>query len=172
MLYKRPLSRFLSLLFLFLLSTCQKGSDPVLDLSHKTLSYEIKGVKYQTGNWEHPNYTDPFVTHGNHRFEIKTSPGDTLVQVILPWRRHDAKPETKDVVITIAESGEEITAKRIIQTNREEGHIIFKADPNIQSYFAYYLPHESTGGYYPKVAYLTIDEAHVAPIWRLWMSSR
>jgi hypothetical protein len=163
MLYKRPLSRFLSLLFLFLLSTCQKGSDPVLDLSHKTLSYEIKGVKYQTGNWEHPNYTDPFVTHGNHRFEIKTSPGDTLVQVILPWRRHDAKPETKDVVITIAESGEEITAKRIIQTNREEGHIIFKADPNIQSYFAYYLPHESTGGYYPKVAYLTIDEAHVAP---------
>jgi hypothetical protein len=164
MLYKRPLSRFLSLLFLFLLSTCQKGSDPVLDLSHKTLSYEIKGVKYQTGNWEHPNYTDPFVTHGNHRFEIKTSPGDTLVQVILPWRRHDAKPETKDVVITIAESGEEITAKRIIQTNREEGHIIFKANPNIQSYYAYYLPHESTGGYYPKVAYLTINEEQVNPM--------
>jgi hypothetical protein len=164
MLYKRPLTRFLSLLFLFLLSTCQKGSDPVLDLSHKTLSYEIKGVKYQTGNWEHPNYTDPFVTHGNHRFEIKTSPGDTLVQVILPWRRHDAKPETKDVVITIAESGEEITAKRIIQTNREEGHIIFKANPNIQSYYAYYLPHESTGGYYPKVAYLTINEEQVNPM--------
>jgi hypothetical protein len=163
MLYKRPLTRFLSLLFLFLLSTCQKGSDPVLDLSHKTLSYEIKGVKYQTGNWEHPNYTDPFVTHGNHRFEIKTSPGDTLVQVILPWRRHDAKPETKDVVITIAESGEEITAKRILQTNREAGHLIFKANPNIQSYYAYYLPHESTGGYYPKVAYLTIHKENVPP---------
>jgi hypothetical protein len=164
MLQKQPSIFSLSLFVLCLLTACQQDEGYSLDLSHKILSYEIEGVKYQAGNWPHPNYTDPFITHGNHRFEIKTQPGDTLVQVILPWRRPDAQPETKDIIITFAESGEEIAVKRIVRTIREEGHIIFKADPDIQSYYAYYLPHESTGGYYPKVAYLANNEEQVDPM--------
>jgi hypothetical protein len=151
----------LAALFLLSLAACQNDTntkDSAIDLSYKALTYDIQGVKYQTGNWDHPNYTDPFTTNGNHRFEIKTKPGESLVQVILPWRRHDVNPTTKDVIITKASTGEAIIAKRMIKSDRESGHIVFKADPSVQSYYAYYLPHQSTGSYYPKVAYLTIEE--------------
>lgn len=161
--YHNKPSVLLYFFLLFLPFACQNEQESALDLSHKSLSYEIKGVKYQNGNWEHPNYTDPFVTLGNHRFELRTQPSDTLVQVLLPWRRHDANPETKEVIITEASSGKEIDAKRIVSTNKEEGHLVFRPNPTINAYYAYYLPHESTGGYYPKVVYLSIDEKDLDP---------
>ncbi len=150
----------LSLLFLF--NSCKKSNNSPLDLDHKTLSYEINGVKYSFGNWDHPEYGKAFKTHGNHRFEIQTQAGDDIVQVVLPWRRHDANPESKDIIITIAETGQEISEKRILKSNPEEGHLIFKPAANQTRYFVYYMPHESTGGYYPKMAYLKKTEGSQA----------
>lgn len=150
-----------SLLFsaLLLLSlSCRKNSSPPFTLAGKDLSGTINGIPYLPGSWPHPDYGRPFTTPGNHRFELRTRPGDTLVQVVLPWRRHDANPETKDVLITAAESGEGIEAKRILYSNHEEGHLLFRTTPDVTRYFAYYLPHESTGGYYPKVTYLLRDD--------------
>lgn len=119
----------------------------------KSLSYDIDGVKYRSGNWDHPNYTDPFTTLGNHRFLIEIKPEDTLVQAIIPWRRHDPDPESKDVVIIDTTTMQEVSAKRVLHITNDSGHIIFKPIPGQQQYFLYYLPHESTGGYYPKVQY-------------------
>ncbi|NNF35198.1 MAG: hypothetical protein HKN68_13890 [Saprospiraceae bacterium] len=147
-------------LFLFLLTpiiifhSCTTEAPVYEEPTAKTLSYNIDGIKYRSGNWDHPNYTDPFSTFGNHRFLIETSPDDTLVQAIIPWRRHDPDPGSKDVIIIDTTTMEEVSVKRILDVSNESGHIIFKPNSGQQHYYLYYLPHESTGGYYPKLKYI------------------
>ncbi len=145
------------LLFILLvvigISSCS-GNEIYEDPDEKKLSYVIDGVTYRAGNWDHPNYTDPFSTYGNHRFLVETNPGDTLVQVVLPWRRHDPNPQSKDIIIVDTVNNEEIIEKRILHNDNEKGHFIFKPRPTQEQYYIYYLPHESTGGYYPKVKYI------------------
>ena len=63
-------------------------------------------------------------------------------------------PNTKDIIIINAINGEEIKEKYFVDINNEFGHIIFKPDQSSDIYYFYYLPHKSTGGYYPKVEYL------------------
>lgn len=143
---------FLGAVLLFF-NNCTTERTETLDLSGKELARKINGISYSAGNWEHPNYTDPFVTKGNHRFEIQTNGRDTLVQVEVPWRRHDANPQDKRTILVAAETEEEVFHK-VVESNNEKGHLVFRPTPGQNRYFLYYFPHESTGSYYPKVHYL------------------
>jgi hypothetical protein len=138
---------------LMLFNNCTTKETETLDLSGKELPAEINGITYSAGNWEHPNYTDPFVTKGNHRFEIQTNGADTLVQVEVPWRRHDANPQNKRTILVAAGNDQEVLHK-VIELTNEKGHLIFRPISGQNRYFLYYFPHESTGSYYPKVHYL------------------
>lgn len=128
------------------------------ELPDKELTYEIEGVKYQSGNWEHPNYSEPFTTFGNHRFLVETGVGDTLVQVTVPWRRHDSNSEQKAVIVTSADNDNPLESYRVLAVSRESGHLVFRTLPGVTRYHIYYLPHQSTGSYYPKVRYLSQED--------------
>ncbi|MCB1122428.1 MAG: hypothetical protein KJT03_12820, partial [Verrucomicrobiae bacterium] len=72
----------------------------------------------------------------------------------LPWRRRDANPETKRVVVVDAASGETLDHVRVLQAGPEAADILFKPGEKAGTYHVYYFPFETTGGYYPTVTYL------------------
>ncbi len=133
--------------------SCQQAPDVII-LPDKILSGEINGLRYESGDWTHPDYNKPFQSHGNHRILIQTQPGDSLVQVLLPWRRHDDRPEEKALIITTTEDDTPLSDYSVLSISQESGHLVFRPLPKHTDYFVYYLPHTSTGGYYPKVTYL------------------
>ena len=157
---------FSSLLFcaLFTLSACQQEVNQTANLEDKSVSGFIDGVQYEAGDWAHPEYGKAFTTLGNHRFELETQAGDTLVQVSLPWRRHDAQFDQKKVVIVAVDAEGQEQEVWLLKQDRITGHLLFRSNPEQQRYFAYYLPHESTGGYYPKVKYLHWAAENRAPL--------
>lgn len=146
---------YLSLLLLvFVVTYCQPETDIPSD---KILSGAINGIRYESGDWSHPDYSKPFQSLGNHRFRIQTQPEDTLVQVVLPWRRHDDQPENKAIIVTTPDDAP-VSSYRVLSVSQETGHITFRTEPRQTEYYIYYLPHVSTGGYYPKVTYLSPSE--------------
>jgi len=142
---------FVLILTFGLISCNQQDSNLLTD---KAISTNVNGIVYESGNWEHPNYTDPFETLGNHRFVVEVEGGHDAVQVHLPWRRHDDNPEGKDVIVVNAKTNKVIENKFIISVNNEEGHLLFQPENSSANYFIYYLPHKSTGSYYPVVNYI------------------
>ena len=82
-------------LLLFVVSFTQNANttdSSFLKLSDKFISNIVDGVRYESGNWEHPAYEKPFKSFGNHRFVIKTKASDSIVRVHIPWRRADDNP--------------------------------------------------------------------------------
>ena len=77
---------------------------------------------------------------GNHRACIHVTDKADAVQVRIPWRRHDASPEQKNVVIVDA-SGKPIKNRAVLAINREYGDIVFQPVEAPADYYAYYLPH-------------------------------
>lgn len=111
-------------------------------------------VLYESGNWNHPEYSEAFESYGNHRAVIELDNkkyGNT--QVVIPWRRRDNKPEEKDIIIVDAKTNSVVNNKSVLEINNEFGHLIFKPNKESSLYYIYYLPHISTGSYYPKLTY-------------------
>lgn len=125
--------------------------------SDRIISDVVNGIKYESGNWEHPDYSKPFRFYGNHRFVIRTRKKAKYVKVHIPWRRGDENPKKKGVVIVNAETLCRIDNILVKIIKNESGDFIFEPEKNSDLYFVYYLPHKSTGGYYPKVKYLSQD---------------
>ncbi len=120
----------------------------------KELLNSIDSIKYETGNWKHPDYSKPFTFLGNHRFKIRVNGNPDAVFVKIPWRRADKNPQNKRVVIVNVKDNSHITEFFVQEINNEFGNIVFKPHKNSHTYYVYYLPHKSTGGYYPKIKYL------------------
>ena len=155
-----PLSVFkiINQLFLFVLLSITISCSTIGEINYrnKSINESFYDIPYGSGNWEHPNYKEAFSFHGNHRVVVELdNVSNEIHQVIIPWRRRDELPNTKEVIIVNAETGYEITEKYLIDINNEYGHILFKPQASSSRYFFYYLPHKSTGGYYPKVNYIT-----------------
>lgn len=98
------------------------------------------------GNWEPEGL-------GNHRFVLEAPPAP-VVRVVIPWRRRDAEPETKDVIFVAAATGERIANVRRVKVDAEAGEFLFEPIPGGSLYYAYYLPYTTEGTSYPKVTYL------------------
>jgi Glycoside hydrolase 123, N-terminal domain len=120
---------------------------------------EIDGVVWAAGNWE------PFLpagskgsTWGNHRAvvvvpeEAAAQPA-RAVRVTIPWRRHDPRPDSKSVVVVDAASGELVRNARALRVENVSGAVVFQPNPGSTRYHVYYMPWESSGGYYPTVTY-------------------
>ena len=139
--------------FIFFASTCQKSQEPIIS-ENINISNIIDGVKFETGNWQ-PDLPagQKGGSLGNHRVVIKTEAGFNAVWVHIPWRRNDSNPNNKALVIINAKSNKEVRNKIIMNINNETADIIFQPDESTNKYFLYYMPYQTSGGYYPTVSY-------------------
>ncbi len=108
-------------------------------------------VRWGVGNW------DPDTGLGNHRAVVmvgQEAAGARAVRVTVPWRRRDADPEKKDIIVVDAASGERVRNVFPLKVNREYGDIIFEASAAPGEYFFYYMPYRPEGRKnYPNVKY-------------------
>ena len=137
-----------------MLIACSHESRENINFRNKNISLSNYEVIYESGNWDHPDYSEAFESYGNHRAVIELQ--DTLysnTQVLIPWRRRDNEPAQKDIIIVDAKTNTVVENRYVIEINNEYGHLIFKPNNQSSLYYVYYLPHSSTGSYYPKVSY-------------------
>ncbi|MAD59258.1 MAG: hypothetical protein CMB81_02880, partial [Flammeovirgaceae bacterium] len=114
-----PLSVFkiINQLFLFVLLSITISCSTIGEINYrnKSINESFYDIPYGSGNWEHPNYKEAFSFHGNHRVVVELdNVSNEIHQVIIPWRRRDELPNTKEVIIVNAETGYEITDKYFI----------------------------------------------------------
>ncbi len=86
-------------------------------------------VAYGTGSW--PSQL------GNHRARVWVSQPADAVRVHIPWRRHDAEPEAKAMMVMFGD--EHIGNAAPMQLSQESADIIFEAT-RAGEYFIYCLP--------------------------------
>ena len=94
-------------------------------------------MRYGTGQWDCD-------TLGNHRAVLVVSESAEAVATHIEWRRRDADPDAKDIVVVCAATGERVANVTRVDINREFGDLVFQAvEPG--EYYAYYLPWQRTG---------------------------
>jgi hypothetical protein len=123
------------------------------------ISNELGGVVFETGNWEpHLAAGEAGVSWGNHRAVVVVDTADQAaeaVTVVIPWRRRDQDPGTKAIVVVDAASGAPVRNAMALRVENASGEVVFQPNPGSSTYHVYYLPWQSTGGYYPTVTYPT-----------------
>ncbi|MEG1659590.1 MAG: DUF6067 family protein [Bacteroides sp.] len=98
------------------------------------------------------NYWTPD-TLGNHRAVVRVDTPNPVVEALIPWRRRDANPEKKGILVMNAATGKVVENMLPVEVNREYGRIRFDASNQAGEYYIYYLPYHTSGGPYPKVNY-------------------
>jgi len=103
---------------------------------------------YRTGNW-------PADTLGNHRVVVRVADPAPAVYVMIPWRRCDADPANKGVLIAYGQTNALIHNVFIKEINQEYGEIVFEPTMGAGIYYIYYLPYQREGMlYWGQVKYL------------------
>ncbi len=120
----------------------------------------VDGVVWEAGNWEpHLQAGLPGASWGNHRAVVVVEGEDAhaapAVQVTIPWRRHDPDPASKAVIVVDATSGAALGNALALRVENASGDVVFQPNPGSPVYHVYYMPWQSTGGYYPTVTYPT-----------------
>ena len=121
----------------------------------------IDGVLYSIGDWEpHLPAGERGSSPGNHRALIKidsvSSTNDAVVAEI-KWRLPTDAPANTGVVMFGATRMDTVRNVIVLERDSQSGTIAFEPLDGENDYFAYYLPHETTGGYYPRVSYISSD---------------
>lgn len=97
-------------------------------------------------------------TLGNHRAIVRVDEAAKAVAVTIPWRRRDANPQDKAVIVT-DEKGTLIKNVYRGVVNREYGEIVFEPVSGAGRYYVYYLPYKSGGrSNYPNVSYFKPEQ--------------
>jgi hypothetical protein len=150
-----------ALLGLMLLSGCGDGT-PVTEALYRAPSppNPVDGVLFEAGNWDpHLQAGEEGVSWGNHRAVVAVEdPSVEVVQVTIPWRRHDPDPASKGIVVVDAATGEPVENSLAVRVESVSGEVAFQPNPGSTIYHVYYMPWQSTGGYYPTISYPTPAE--------------
>lgn len=87
--------------------------------------------------------------YGNHRavVEVAGVKEQKSVQVHLPWRRPDLRPETKKIIVVDAKTGQEIKNIWVDDFSAESANIIFEPVSGNGIYYIYYLPYRFRKGW-------------------------
>ena len=88
-------------------------------------------ARYGFGDWDR--------SLGNHRAVIRVAQAGVAVVAWLPWRRRDAFPQVKHVMIVDAQSGKTVENSVVATCNREYGEVVFEPASGAGLYYAYYL---------------------------------
>jgi hypothetical protein len=121
----------------------------------------IDGVVFEAGNWEpHLAAGDEGTSWGNHRAVVvvdealaRAEDGVDAVAVTIPWRRHDRSPAEKSVIVVDAASGAPLSNAFARRVDNASGEVVFQPVAGSTEYHVYYMPWQSTGGYYPTITY-------------------
>ena len=120
----------------------------------KNIPALVDNIEYSIGNWKVEAKSKAFSSSGNHRAVVKVNTWSQAVRVHIQWRRNDKNPQNKDVVIMDASTNKPVPNKHIREINNTYGDIIFQPNEDSDTYYFYYFPFQSTGGYYPVVNYI------------------
>lgn len=112
-----------------------------------SFSLTAQDIQYATGRWEREGL-------GNHRAVIWVDGSADAVRVHIPWRRRDAQPEKKELILIDAATGRRVSNIFKATVSAEYGDIIFQPVTGKGSYYLYYLPSKNTGNsWLPTVMY-------------------
>lgn len=102
---------------------------------------------------------------GNHRVVVLVNQENNVAKVVIPWRRRDANPESKRIIIQDAKTGQKVLNHIDQNITRELGEIYFEPISGKGLYYIYYLPLKNEGrSNYPRGVYLK-PENTVAANW-------
>jgi len=91
---------------------------------------------------------------GNERARIVVGAKADAVRLHIVWRRRDASPEKKAMVLIDVSTGKPVRNVYPVTVNREFGDIVFQPDSGPGEYLLYYMPFLTTGSpYFPVVTY-------------------
>ena len=91
---------------------------------------------------------------GNERVRIVVGAKADAVRVHILWRRRDANPEKKSLILIDAATGKLVKNVAAVHINREYGDVVFQPDSGPGEYELYYMPFLTTGSpYFPTVTY-------------------
>ena len=124
----------------------------------------VDGVTFEAGNWEpYLAAGDSGRSWGNHRAVVVVdgAEGD-MVLVTIPWRRRDANPSEKSIVVVDAAANEPVANAIALRVENASGDVVFQPNPGSSTYHVYYMPWESTGSYYPTITYPVLESTAAA----------
>ena len=102
---------------------------------------------YGVGTWDADSL-------GNHRVVLSVGKASDAVLADIQWRRRDLDPESKDLVVVDAATGERISNVYRYSVSRERGVIAFQPKTVPGQYYVYYLRNVMSGSRaYPTVKY-------------------
>jgi len=93
---------------------------------------ELPVAQYGIASWETKG-------HGNHRAVLELKQAEPVVKGTIPWRRRDANPEQKAILL-FNENGERVTNLKVLSLTGDQGELLFEAAAPGR-YYAYYLPY-------------------------------
>ncbi|MFC2139349.1 glycoside hydrolase domain-containing protein [Bacteroidota bacterium] len=100
-------------------------------------------------------------TLGNHRAVIIFNGTWSAARVNIPWRRRDANPQDKLIIVVDAQTDKRIVNVFQVNVNREYGEIIFEPASGKGTYYVYYLPNINEGRRnYPNHVYLKSGDTY------------
>ena len=73
-----------------------------------------------------------------------------------------SNPGSKGVIVVDASTGDVVANALATRVENLSGDVIFQPNPGSGTYHIYYLPWQSTGGYYPTITYPTPDQLRAA----------
>jgi hypothetical protein len=92
---------------------------------------------------------------GNHRALIEVGQASDVIHIDFLWRRHDASPEKRHLMIINAQTGEKVSNVYRLQINNERCELVAGPITKPGLYYFYYLPYTpetvkaQTGEYLP-----------------------
>ncbi len=94
-------------------------------------------------------------TKASKRLGKKTGPDRPPAALVrIAWRRRDAEPEKKNVIVVDASTGGRVAKVLPVRIDREEADFVFEPPTVPGDYYFYYLPYKSEGRKnYPSVKY-------------------
>jgi len=118
-------------------------------------------IRYAVGKWATRGL-------GNHRIVVRVAKADGSAPGVLarlPWRRRDAKPHEKAVLVVDAKTGKRIANAVAVTVTKDLGEIVFEPASGAGEYYVYYLPATVGGGSFPRSSYARPAETAEAA-WR------
>ncbi len=118
-------------------------------LAVATTLFAAADIPYGVGSWDPEKF-------GNHRAVINVQENAEAVWAHIPWRRRDANPEAKRLIIIDAKTERPLRFIWAADVQREYGDLVFQPTTVPGDYYVYYLPYERavSWGSYPDYVYL------------------
>ncbi|MFA5056931.1 MAG: glycoside hydrolase domain-containing protein [Opitutaceae bacterium] len=92
---------------------------------------------------------------GNHRVRTLAEKKTDAVWLHIPWRRRDANPEAKEIIVIDAATGQRVKNVMRVDIRRESGDLLFQPVTVPGEYYVYYLPFTNSAEqwYSPSISY-------------------